>query len=436
MAGAFQGRGVPAPGRSRGGAWRAATTWTRSVATWGNAWTNRVSREAGDTSVAIDHLRGAQPAVELLAGVREKKIDALEQSFSAFGNRQARADVRPTMKINEPPSRPRLWQMIRSGPARGGAHRTAAAALFFVVLLAGCTAGSYGRPARRHFPGVGGQAPNAVAAADRHAAAAADAASLLALAPVPPGAQPASSSPVAETSGAPQTPGTPDLVDQSTWWTAPGSTALVTAWVQAHVPPGAAMVGSGSTSTRGTVTSRYVVFAFAARQPVLTERALTAMVAPDGPAQVALRADAQVVWDPARSAASLVEPAMVGSITVTRRPGFPMLAGPGTTVGLPAHDTTVTTTNPALVHHIVTVLDGLPVDNSGVHSCPAWSGLAFTMNLVARDKTTLATVSGNQAQCGGLALTVGGKPQPSVDDPGDVLLGQVASMLGTHLPAG
>ncbi len=96
----------------------------------------------------------------------------------------------------------------------------------------------------------------------------------------------------------------------------------------------------------------------------------------------------------------------------------------------------MTTTNPALVHHIVTVLDGLPVDNSGVHSCPAWSGLAFTMNLVARDKTTLATVSGNQAQCGGLALTVGGKPQPSVDDPGDVLLGQVASMLGTHLPAG
>jgi predicted nucleic acid-binding protein len=57
-----------------------------------------------DTSVAIDHLRGAQPAVdllrrlvdeeepvissevvrfELLAGVRAKEIDALEQFFSA-----------------------------------------------------------------------------------------------------------------------------------------------------------------------------------------------------------------------------------------------------------------------------------------------------------------------------------------------------------------
>ena len=58
-----------------------------------------------DTSVAIDHLRGAQPAVdllrrlveaeepvissevvrfELLAGVREKEIDPLEKFFSVF----------------------------------------------------------------------------------------------------------------------------------------------------------------------------------------------------------------------------------------------------------------------------------------------------------------------------------------------------------------
>ena len=59
-----------------------------------------------DTSVAIDHLRGAQPAVgllsglidedeplvasevvrfELLAGVREDELEALEQFFSALG---------------------------------------------------------------------------------------------------------------------------------------------------------------------------------------------------------------------------------------------------------------------------------------------------------------------------------------------------------------
>ena len=58
-----------------------------------------------DTSVAVDHLRGAEPAVgllgrlteagedllasevvrfELLAGVREKEVDALEQFFSAL----------------------------------------------------------------------------------------------------------------------------------------------------------------------------------------------------------------------------------------------------------------------------------------------------------------------------------------------------------------
>jgi hypothetical protein len=45
----------------------------------------------------------------------------------------------------------------------------------------------------------------------------------------------------------------------------------------------------------------------------------------------------------------------------------------------------------------------------------------------------VATLSGDQAQCEGLALTVGTAPHMSVDDPGDVLIKQIASILGIQL---
>lgn len=251
---------------------------------------------------------------------------------------------------------------------------------------------------------------------------------LLTLAPVPPGANRAASSPVQATSGAPQTPGSPDLIDQAAWWTAPGTMASITTWVQSQVPAGATVMGTGSSSTRGVNDSEYVVFAFPAQPPVLTLRTLAVTVAPDGPTQVAVRADAQVIWDPSRPPASQIDPRAVSSITVTRLPSFPEVTGTTTAVGPPA-----TVTDPSRIRSFVTVLNGLPIDNSGVHSCPSWSGLSFTVDLKGSDKSTVATLSGDQAQCEGLALTVGTAPHMSVDDPGDVLIKQIASILGIQL---
>ncbi|HUY20761.1 MAG TPA: hypothetical protein VMV22_00320 [Acidimicrobiales bacterium] len=67
----------------------------------------------------------------------------------------------------------------------------------------------------------------------------ADAASLLRLVPVPPGAQPSEGRPAGVTTleQAPSTPGTPDVVDLAAWWTAPGTMGSVIAWVQAHRRP-------------------------------------------------------------------------------------------------------------------------------------------------------------------------------------------------------
>jgi hypothetical protein len=238
-----------------------------------------------------------------------------------------------------------------------------AASIALTVLLAGCATRTSTAPVQSKD-----SAPTStVVASTRPVAAAADAAMLLTLAPVPPGANRAASSPVQATSGAPQTPGSPDLIDQAAWWTAPGTMASITTWVQSQVPAGATVVGTGSSSTRGVNDSEYVVFAFPAQPPVLTLRTLAVTVAPDGPSQVAVRADAQVIWDPSRPPASQIDPRAVGSITVTRLPSFPEVTGTTTAVGPPA-----TVTDPSRIRSFVTVLNGLPIDNSGVHSCPSW----------------------------------------------------------------
>jgi len=304
-------------------------------------------------------------------------------------------------------------------------HRTRiAVSVLFAVMLAGCVTNTGAVPIQ---PGESGPTSTAVTSS-RPVAAATDAAMLLTLAPVPPGAQGEASSPVQATFGAPQTPGSPDLVDQAAWWTAPGTMAAVTAWVGAHAPVGATVMGRGSSSTWGVNDSEYVVFAFAAQAPVLTWRTLSVTVAPDGQTQVAGRADAQVIWDPARSAVSIINPTELHSMTVTIFPGPTRREAP---VG-----SRVTVTDPTRIRSVVAVLNSLPIDNSGVHGCPSSTGSSFAVDLIGRGKMAVANISGDQVECLGLAIVVGSAPPVSVDDPGGALLKQVASILGTQLPKG
>jgi hypothetical protein len=264
---------------------------------------------------------------------------------------------------------------------------------------------------------------------DRRVVAVDDAATMLTVVPLPPAAKPDAAAPVPATSGPPQTPASPELIDLSAWWTAPGTTAAVNGWVRAHVPVGAALSGEGSLSTRGVTNYDYVVFGFRPKRPDLTLRTLLVTIAPDGADQVALRADAQVIWDPARSQPSLINPNTVSSITIT---GQPTQIGGTSGTGRSFAEVTA----PSAIRRIVTLLNGLPVDNSGPHSCPAFTGLRFTMRFVARNGRALAELQGDQAQCGGLALVVDGERQPNVDDPGDVLITVVATELGTPLSGG
>ena len=271
----------------------------------------------------------------------------------------------------------------------------------------------------REAPGPFGRAepaPIPASAPGRHQVALGEAMALLAVVRVPNGAVRVSTTPVPATSSPPQVPGTPDLVDQSAFWTAPGTVAAVTAWERINVPVGATLAGQGALSTWGITNYRYVVFALSAKQPVLTSQMLVMTVAPDGANEVALRADAQVVWDPARTKESLLNPQLVKSITITAQDPI------GRKVAMQL-------TDERRIRHMVAVLNHLPVDNSGPHSCPAIVGIRFEAVFTGQAQKTLAMVSGDQAECEGLSLVVADKAQPNVDDPGEAFLHMVASTI-------
>ena len=278
-------------------------------------------------------------------------------------------------------------------------------------------------------PVAAGGAPRPRPVDPHLAAARQEAASLLARVPLPPGAVPSATDPAAAPAlaQAPETPVSPDLVDRAGWWTAPGTVASAIAWAKAHPPPGTQTAGTGSSSQHGVVEWEATGWSFPAQDETLTLRQLSVMAAPDGPGTVALRADAQIVWDPLRSLDSLVNRRAVRSVTVSEGTGFGAPA-PG-----PSPPPTVAVSIPSIVSAFVGAVNGLPVDDNGVVSCPAFTGLAFRVVLGGAGGRIVAVVSGDQAQCGGYALSVGGHRQAAVSDPRRRLLHLVAANLEVPL---
>jgi hypothetical protein len=191
------------------------------------------------------------------------------------------------------------------------------------------------------------------------------------------------------------------LVDDVSFWRAPGQPQAVLAWEQAHLPrpftPQDADFGPRSWDR---------TFSLSPVPGVLNARDLVVEVTAAGRGQTAIRVDAQVSWQPTRPAPERV-PSAARVVTITQLPSLdPHASRP------PAP---VTITDPAVVRRLASLVDSLQLSTIGpAASCPLAFGGGIQLAFSARTGGPLLAVAQGPAACGTVQFSVGGKQQPAL----------------------
>lgn len=225
----------------------------------------------------------------------------------------------------------------------------------------------------------------------------------------PPGAKRSGPANVPVLSGPLDTQADPDVTMRTLWWRAPGTMRGVLAWIAAREPAslGRPLAGSGGAGRAIVAEESYS----APPDPgVIRDGFLNIWVAADGADSVAIRADSEVAWFPAKPPSERI-PAAARVVTVAALPAQLQLPGqPAATSVKP-----VTVTNPATVRTIVALVDDLPRMPLGVMSCAAGGGpgLRLTFRAAVR-RPVLAQVTYDGGGCGAIAIVVGGKQMPAL----------------------
>jgi hypothetical protein len=259
--------------------------------------------------------------------------------------------------------------------------------------------------------------PGAGASPTPRQRAVADAAAILKAFAVPPGARRLHYTPDAL-----KTPITTlvstTLVDNVSFWQAPGQPRAVLAWEQAHLPhrftPADEDFGPPSWDR---------MFSLSPVPGVLNTREMVVEVTGAGNGQTAIRVDAQVSWQPPRPSTERV-PAAARAVTITQLPSLnPHAKRP------PAP---VTITDPAVVRRLAALIDGLGLSTIGPGaSCPAAFGGGIRLTFLARAGGAPLAVAQGPAPCGTVQLSVGGKQQPALQMT-DSFISQVLKLAGLH----
>ena len=303
----------------------------------------------------------------------------------------------------------------RRGPLR--LPRLMSAAACAAIVLAGCGTQHAGLQPRSAVTRDAGPA------ASPRQRAVADAARIIASFPRPPGAVRAG--PIASLAQPGERQATPDLAAVTQWWRVPGRPPSVLAWIRAHLPSGFTLDGTG------TGGGQWIdMFALPAVPDMLTQRELVVLAVRDGD-QTAIRADAQVVWLPARPAAERIPPS---ARVVTVTPVFGLYPEPR----YERLDRAFTVTDLAKVARIAAIIDGLARFPAGAFSCPADFGGQMRLTFFARPGgPALARVAAQYGGCGSVSVRIGGRDMPALTvypDSGPPLQRQVLAIAGVNWP--
>jgi hypothetical protein len=222
--------------------------------------------------------------------------------------------------------------------------------------------------------------------------------------------------------------GADDLVDLTKFYWLPLQPFVASRFLQAHAPAGTTTTGTGSGSGPGP--GSYLMVSYSLKSPpagIDQGTMLLATLAAGPRGGTIMRADAEVVWYPPRTAAEYVNPeayrAVTISVTLVPRSGKPRVI-------------TRTFAKRAVMASLARVLDRLrTLAPPGPLSCPAMRvGATFSVRFVpAAGRAASLTVS--PWGCIGDLITVSGKAQPVLlDFQSRKLLVVVDRLLGVHRP--
>jgi hypothetical protein len=264
----------------------------------------------------------------------------------------------------------------------------------------------------------------------------ADAASLLAELPLPPGSTESSTEPGEDASLLAQPAigpsATPNAVDEHAWWLVPVAPAEGLAYICMHLPAGTTRPESFGRDLSGANLPENEIAAFTLPGSPGT-LVIRAVRLPNG--STAVRADAQVVWITPRPASERIPSgAHLLRITVhdrNRSSGDPESESLELLERLPRK-----TTAPRQIEGIVALLNKLQVVQPGRRFCPLDVGdSSVELTFYARPGAApLAVADIKPGGCGGVGLTVGGVSRPRLEG-GWSLVGQVGKVLGVNVAA-
>jgi hypothetical protein len=186
-------------------------------------------------------------------------------------------------------------------------------------------------------------------------------------------------------------------------WTAGEPMSAVYAFLGRHAPTGMRWNGGGQSSSYGAITEEFVGYQLSRLPAGVNAAVLSMSVAPDGHDASVIRADAQVIWYPPRSAAEYI-PASVHAVTIT-----------AWTLGHQG-GVTSTFTAPSVLQRLTAMLNGAyALPQGSVFSCPldvATYRLAFATAPGAAPSLVMTDTG-----CPGIQVTAGGRAQPTLEIP-------------------
>lgn len=266
---------------------------------------------------------------------------------------------------------------------------------------------------------LGGSARAAVHSADE-AAAQADAD--LALVQLPAGALAVAGPPSSYLDQPAQITDVTSIVDHNLWWTVPGRLADFLSFVDAHPAAGFTHYLTATGGSDPVVTYGFGRTGVSSQETLL----VSALQVGD---HVDVRADAQVVWTPAKTGAELV-PTKLATATFDYRGPMPGSYKDDRTSPKPAHAHRVLTGT--ALRRVVADLNALrTLPEGGVSSCPSDDGELGKVRAVYGGQHVTFEIA--FAGCGFVTVTANGQPQPTLDGGPGRLVTDLYKTIGVRL---